>query len=91
LNEEISPRPNLPPLLQRLAERPPEQLDYIGASFGLTLALLKFWKRLGFVPVYLRQNANKLTGEHSCIMVNSIVPEAKMVEENDGNGWFNFI
>ncbi|KAL3069386.1 hypothetical protein niasHS_018111 [Heterodera schachtii] len=73
-DEQISPRANLPPLLVRLADyrRHADQLDYVGVSFGLTLALLKFWKRLGFVPVYLRQNTNDLTGEHSCVMVRKI-------------------
>lgn len=61
----------MPPLLARLLERPVEKLDYFGVSFGLTLNLLKFWKRLSFVPVYLRQGVNDLTGEHTCIMLQS--------------------
>ncbi|XP_066999435.2 RNA cytidine acetyltransferase isoform X2 [Anabrus simplex] len=70
LEETIEPRKSLPPLLLKLSERPPEQLDYLGVSFGLTEQLLKFWKRAGFVPVYLRQTTNELTGEHSCIMLH---------------------
>ena len=31
--------------------------------------LLRFWKRSGFAPAYLRQTANELTGEHSMIML----------------------
>ncbi|XP_014486431.1 PREDICTED: N-acetyltransferase 10-like [Dinoponera quadriceps] len=69
LEETIEPRSSLPPLLLKLSERPPEQLDYIGVSFGITEQLLKFWKRAGFVPVYLRQTANDITGEHTCIML----------------------
>ncbi|XP_029633434.1 RNA cytidine acetyltransferase [Octopus sinensis] len=72
LEEKPVPRKNLPPLLLKLTERPPEQLDYMGVSFGLTADLLKFWKRNGFVPVYLRQTANDLTGEHSCIMLKAL-------------------
>lgn len=41
-------------LLLKLSERKPERLDYLGVSFGLTGPLLKFWKKAGFVPVYLR-------------------------------------
>lgn len=48
------PRNNLPPLLLKLSERPPERLDYIGVSFGLTGPLLKFWKKSGFIPLYIR-------------------------------------
>lgn len=54
LEEAIEPRKSLPPLLLKLTERRPEKLSYIGVSFGLTLPLLKFWKKAGFVPVYLR-------------------------------------
>ena len=56
-------------LLWKLSERKPERLNYLGTSFGLTGPLLKFWKKSGFVPVYLRQTANDLTGEHSCVML----------------------
>lgn len=54
LKETIAPRKSIPILLKRLTERKPENLDYIGTSFGLTGDLLKFWKSQKFVPVYLR-------------------------------------
>ena len=41
LEEVISPRSNLPPLLLKLSERPAEQLDYLGVSYGLTTQLLR--------------------------------------------------
>ena len=41
-------------LLLKLSERKPERLDYLGVSFGLTESLLKFWKKAGFLPLYLR-------------------------------------
>jgi len=50
----LEPRKSLPPLLLKLSERPPEKLDYLGVSYGLTEGLLKFWKKGQFVPVYLR-------------------------------------
>ncbi|CAG9530869.1 unnamed protein product [Cercopithifilaria johnstoni] len=72
LEEVVEPRADLPPLLHRLNERRAEKLDYIGVSFGLNLSLLKFWKRAGFVPVYLRQSVCDLTGEHTCIMLKDM-------------------
>ncbi|KAK6056658.1 putative ATPase DUF699 [Cooperia oncophora] len=69
LEEQIAPRADLPPLLMRLTERKAERLDYLGVSFGLTLNLLKFWKKNGFVPVYLRQTPSPLTGEYTCAML----------------------
>lgn len=62
----------MPPLLQRLSERQPENLDYLGTSYGITPMLFKFWKRGGFVPLYLRQSQNDLTGEHSCVMLRGL-------------------
>jgi len=73
LEEAIQPRKNLPPLMMELGERPPEQLHYLGVSFGLTANLLRFWKKAGFTPTYLRQTANDLTGEHTIIMLKNLV------------------
>uniref|UniRef100_A0A8C5W9M5 RNA cytidine acetyltransferase n=1 Tax=Leptobrachium leishanense TaxID=445787 RepID=A0A8C5W9M5_9ANUR len=83
IEESVTPRKNLPPLLLRLSERPAEKLDYLGVSYGLTPKLLKFWKRAGFVPVYLRQTPNDLTGEHSCIMLKCLREE----EESEQALW----
>ncbi|SCU96087.1 LANO_0E12420g1_1 [Lachancea nothofagi CBS 11611] len=60
----------LPPLLLKLSEQPPHYLHYLGVSYGLTSSLHKFWKKNRFVPVYLRQTANDLTGENTCVMLN---------------------
>lgn len=59
----------------RLEERSAEELDYLGVSFGLTLELLKFWKKAGFAPVYVRQTTNDLTGEHTTIMLKPLADE----------------
>uniref|UniRef100_D4AEB4 RNA cytidine acetyltransferase n=1 Tax=Rattus norvegicus TaxID=10116 RepID=D4AEB4_RAT len=83
LEEVITPRKDLPPLLLKLNERPAERLDYLGVSYGLTPRLLKFWKRAGFVPVYLRQTPNDLTGEHSCIMLKTLADE----DEAERGAW----
>jgi N-acetyltransferase 10 len=63
---------SMPPLFGKLSERRPDTLDYIGVSYGLTPPLHKFWKRTFFAPVYLRQTANELTGEHSCVMLRTL-------------------
>ncbi len=63
---------SMPPLFSRLSERRPQALDYLGVSFGLTPPLHKFWKRASFAPLYLRQTANELTGEHSCVMIRTL-------------------
>ncbi|XP_061380876.1 RNA cytidine acetyltransferase [Danaus plexippus] len=70
--EDIRPRAKPPTLLRRLTEMRAENLDYLGTSFGLTEDLLKFWKSQKYMPVYVSQKANELTGEYSCIMIRSL-------------------
>ncbi|XP_055381005.1 RNA cytidine acetyltransferase [Condylostylus longicornis] len=72
LQEIIKPRENIPTLLKRLTERAAEPLEYLGTSYGLTKDLLKFWKSQKFIPVYISQKENELTGEHSCIMISDL-------------------
>ncbi|CBH11220.1 hypothetical protein, conserved [Trypanosoma brucei gambiense DAL972] len=71
ISHTIKPRKRIPSLLVPLVERPYEEIDYLGVSFGVTTPLFNFWKRGGFEPLYLRHAANELTGEHSCVMVRS--------------------
>ena len=71
-NVKIRDIHDMPPLFSRLSQRKPDRLDYVGVSYGLTAPLLKFWKRASFLPVYLRQTSNELTGEHSCVMLRGI-------------------
>lgn len=33
---------------------------------------LRFWKRAGYVPLYVRQTTSELTGEHTCVMVRGL-------------------
>lgn len=82
LTEIIEPRASLPPLFMKLSERPAEHLDYIGVSFGVTEQLLKFWKKAKFVPVYLRQTANDITGENTCIMIHRLNCENNQQDES---------
>eukprot|EP00917_Polyrhabdina_sp_WS-2016_P017768 GHVP01038429.1.p1 GENE.GHVP01038429.1~~GHVP01038429.1.p1 ORF type:complete len:880 (+),score=108.69 GHVP01038429.1:172-2811(+) len=49
------------------------QISWIGASFGVTRDLLKFWRKGGYVSVYLRGNPSPVTGEHSLIVMKDIL------------------
>lgn len=62
----------LPPLLERLSEREPEALDWLGVSYGLTPSLFRFWKSNGYAPLYMRQAPNELTGEYSTVQLKTI-------------------
>ncbi|BDA49001.1 RNA cytidine acetyltransferase [Coccomyxa sp. Obi] len=81
LEERIAPRGGLPPLLTNLGDRPPEALQYLGTSFGLTQTLFNFWRKGGYSPVYLRQNASDITGEHTVIMLRAL--QSAEVESGD--------
>ena len=86
MEEQIKPRKNLPSLLMKLNERKAERLSYLGVSFGLTSDLLRFWKKIGYLPVYLRQTPNELTGEHSCI----VLKELNSVEKKSDSWLFQY-
>ena len=73
----------MPPLFGKLSECRSESLDYVGVSYGLTASLHKFWKRASFAPIYLRQTANDLTGEHTCIMLRTL---SSTTIDDDGSG-----
>uniref|UniRef100_A0A8C5AJ70 RNA cytidine acetyltransferase n=1 Tax=Gadus morhua TaxID=8049 RepID=A0A8C5AJ70_GADMO len=85
LEEVLTPRKELPPLLLKLSERRAERLHYLGVSYGLTTQLLRFWKRAGYTPVYLRQTPNDLTGEHSCVMLKDL----RMEEASEQAQWLS--
>lgn len=63
---------HMPALLQRLSDRRPESIDWLGVSFGLTPGLFRFWKKAGYIPLYVRQVPNDLTGEYTSIMLRGI-------------------
>eukprot|EP01127_Copromyxa_protea_P002844 TRINITY_DN12778_c0_g1_i1.p1 TRINITY_DN12778_c0_g1~~TRINITY_DN12778_c0_g1_i1.p1 ORF type:complete len:1030 (+),score=308.71 TRINITY_DN12778_c0_g1_i1:16-3105(+) len=88
-SEKLAPRRGLPPLLQKLEDRPAEKLHYLGVSFGLTSSLFDFWKKSNFLPIYIRQSALATTGEHTAIMLKDL--DSKLTKEvYDPNWLFSF-
>ncbi|XP_074273560.1 RNA cytidine acetyltransferase 2-like [Silene latifolia] len=85
LEESIKPKANLPPLLLHLRERRPEKLHYMGVSFGLTLDLLRFWRKHKFAPFYIGQIPNAVTGEHTCMVLKALRNDD--FEADPGDEW----
>jgi|TARA_B100000683_G_scaffold229159_1_gene229483 N-acetyltransferase 10 len=85
--ETLKPREDLPPLLTNLSERKPENVNWIGTSFGLTPELYSYWSKGGYKPVYLRQTASETTGEHTCIMLRPCFPVG--LDESPDGEWVN--
>ncbi|KAJ6803117.1 RNA cytidine acetyltransferase 1-like [Iris pallida] len=88
LEENITPKANLPPLLVPLHERRPEKLHYLGVSFGLTRDLFRFWRKHNFVPFYIGQIPNNVTGEHSCMLLRPLNNDEI---ETDGSAQYGFL
>ncbi|KAM3341778.1 hypothetical protein P3S68_026744 [Capsicum galapagoense] len=70
VEENVTPRTDLPPLLVPLRERRPERLHY--PSFGLTLDLFRFWRKHKFAPFFIGNAPNSLTGEYSCMVLKAL-------------------
>jgi len=68
-SDSLAPKKGLDPLLKQISEVAVASVDYLGVSFGVSQQLFNFWKRAGFLPLYLRHTASDITGEHSIIMV----------------------
>ena len=43
--EKLKPKKHMKPILQKLAERRPVPVHYVGTSFGVTKELFTFWKK----------------------------------------------
>lgn len=71
-DEKLKPKKHLKPILQKLSERRPVPVHYVGTSFGVTKELFNFWRKNQLEPVYVRQTANELTGEHTCLMIRPL-------------------
>ena len=65
LKEKIKQRKGLKPIMQKLSERKPISVQYLGTSFGITPELYTFWAKNTYTPLYIRQTPNDLTGEHT--------------------------
>jgi len=57
-------------------------VDWVGAGFGVSEELLRFWVRAGFVPVHISPQRNPVSGEYSVFVVLPISRQARdMVRE----------
>ncbi len=52
------------------------KLDWVGASFGASAPLVRFWARNGYVPVALSPHRNPVSGEYSVVFLKPRSREA---------------
>jgi tRNA(Met) cytidine acetyltransferase len=70
-------------VLQKLCEEfRRKDFDWVGAGFGASPQLLRFWFKNDFYPVAIGPLRNKVSGEFSVIVVKPLTPKAeRFVEE----------
>jgi tRNA(Met) cytidine acetyltransferase len=49
-----------------------ERMDLIGASFGATSHLIRFWRRCGYRPVHLGTRRNAASGEYALVVLRRL-------------------
>ena len=52
-------------------------IDWVGAGFGATDDLLRFWVRNGYMPVHISPRRNPVTGEYSVLVVKPLSGKAR--------------
>lgn len=68
---------NIPAILNRVQNKIPPEIDYIGVTFGLNLHLLCFWKKNGFVPLFLQKNKIRFIENENAIMIREVKKKKK--------------
>ncbi|MEM3447084.1 MAG: GNAT family N-acetyltransferase [Candidatus Korarchaeum sp.] len=56
-------------------------VDWIGAGFGATEELLRFWVRSGYLTVHISPSRNPVTGEYSVLVMKPLSSEASKLSE----------
>ncbi|MBR9883309.1 MAG: tRNA(Met) cytidine acetyltransferase [Oceanospirillales bacterium] len=65
-------------LLRMIVEKAQDaSVDYLGASFGATDALLGYWRRSGFLPVRVGDQEDPVSGCHSTLVLNPLSAQCR--------------
>ncbi|MCS7103749.1 MAG: GNAT family N-acetyltransferase, partial [Candidatus Korarchaeum sp.] len=56
-------------------------VDWIGAGFGATEELLRFWVRSGYFALHVSPSRNPVTGEYSVLVMKPLSSEARRLSE----------
>lgn len=62
-------------MLTQLRTQQDIDFDYIATSYGVTVELLRFWRKNGFVPLRLGANRDQASGTHSLLMIDRSTPQ----------------
>ena len=64
-------------LLADMREDIGDACAWIGAGFGLTAELVKFWQENEFVPIFIGERRNRASGAHSVVMLDGTDPDLR--------------
>jgi tRNA(Met) cytidine acetyltransferase len=77
-------------MLQKLQESAPRRgVDLLGSSFGATPALMRFWRRNGFVPVRLGFRREASSNAHSVLVLRGISSPAREIQAGSRGRFMN--
>jgi len=79
--------------LKMLEKEMKHKADWLGASFGASRELVRFWLKNGYVPVHISPMRNAASGEYSVIFVKPISSKARSyvsgINQEFRNRFFN--
>lgn len=76
-------------LVQEITTRAADQgFDYVGASFGVTPQLLRFWRRLGWTSVRISIHKGASSGSHSALLLNPLTPSGADLQRSARQRFF---
>ncbi|MCW3135905.1 MAG: tRNA(Met) cytidine acetyltransferase TmcA [Canidatus Methanoxibalbensis ujae] len=58
--------------LESLLKWASSRFKWVGAGFGVSPELLRFWMRNGFVPVHITPQRNEISGEYSVVVLRAL-------------------
>ncbi len=63
--------------LERLVEHAKGKYQWVGAVFGATAKLLRFWVKNGFIPIHISPKRNPESGEYPVMVIKPLDPRVE--------------
>ena len=74
-------------VLAWLSRRYCDQVDMIGASFGVSPDLLRFWSHAGYRTVRIGLNRSQYSGAHACLVLKGLTIQGLVTESRAGQNF----
>ncbi|MBR9681827.1 MAG: tRNA(Met) cytidine acetyltransferase [Candidatus Altiarchaeota archaeon] len=67
----------------------PKAQDWLGAVFGASAPLVRFWTKNQLIPVAISPKRHKVSGEFSVVMINPLTEKARALADVAGRQFFS--